>query len=87
MPVLSLGSPITSSAAANPRMFSIEKVSIAALMNEANSGCGWKGFDFSSGWNCTPTNQGWSRNSTISGSTPSGDIPEKISPAFSNLSL
>jgi len=30
----------------------------AAPMNEANSGCGSNGRDFSSGWNCTPTNQG-----------------------------
>ena len=36
--------------------------STAASMKEANSGCGSKGRDFSSGWNCTPTNQGWSGN-------------------------
>ena len=34
--------------------------STAAPMKEANSGCGSKGRDFSSGWNCTPMNQGWS---------------------------
>jgi hypothetical protein len=26
-------------------------------MKDANSGCGAKGRDFSSGWNCTPMNQ------------------------------
>ena len=30
---------------------------------------------FSSGWNWTPTNQGWSGRSTISGSSPSGLMP------------
>ena len=30
----------------------------AAAMKLANSGCGSNGRDFSSGWNCTPTNQG-----------------------------
>ena len=32
--------------------------STAASMKEANNGCGAKGRDFSSGWNCTPMNQG-----------------------------
>src|ERR1041384_6999016 len=45
----------------------------AAAMNDANSGCGSNGRDFSSGWNCTPTNQGWSSYFTISGRIPSGD--------------
>ncbi len=49
--------------------------STAASMNDANSGCGSNGRDFSSGWNCTPTNQGWSSYSTISGRMPSGDDP------------
>jgi hypothetical protein len=31
---------------------------IAAPMKEAKRGCGSKGLDFSSGWNCTPMNQG-----------------------------
>ena len=44
-------------------------------MKLANSGCGSKGRDFSSGWNCTPMNQGWSASSTVSGSRPSGDMP------------
>ena len=44
-------------------------------MKLANSGCGSKGRDFSSGWNCTPMNQGWSGSSMISGSRPSGDRP------------
>ena len=30
----------------------------AASMKLANSGCGSNGLDLSSGWNCTPTNQG-----------------------------
>ena len=30
----------------------------AAVMKPANNGCGSNGFDFSSGWYCTPTNQG-----------------------------
>src|SRR5581483_11106750 len=49
---------------------------IAASMNEANSGCGSNGRDFSSGWNCTPMNQGWSSYSTISGRMPSGQPGE-----------
>jgi hypothetical protein len=32
--------------------------SMAARMKSMNSGCGVSGFDFNSGWNCTPTNQG-----------------------------
>ena len=55
--------------------------STAAPMKEANSGCGSKGRDLSSGWNCTPMNQGWSGSSMISGSSPSGDMPEKRKPA------
>jgi Protein of unknown function (DUF1214) len=51
--------------------------STAAPMKEAKSGCGSKGRDFSSGWNCTPMNQGWSGISTISGNSPSGESPEK----------
>ena len=31
-------------------------------MKEVNSGCGSNGRDFSSGWYCTPMNQGWSGN-------------------------
>src|SRR6185369_9174717 len=54
----------------------------AAAMKDENSGCGSKMRDFSSGWNCTPTNHGWSGISTISGSTPSGDMPEKRRPHF-----
>ena len=34
--------------------------STAAAMKLANSGCGSNGRDFSSGWYCTPMNQGWS---------------------------
>src|SRR5205085_7459669 len=59
----------------------------AAWINDANSGCGSNGRDFSSGWNCTPMNQGWSSYSTISGKTPSGDRPEKRRPCCSSRSL
>ncbi len=45
---------------------------IAAATKLANRGCGAKGRLFSSGWNWTPTNQGWSSRSTISGSDPVG---------------
>ena len=48
-------------------------------MNDVNRGCGSNGFDFSSGWNWTPINHGWSGISTISGRMPSGDMPEKRS--------
>ena len=41
-------------------------------MKPANSGWAAVGFDLNSGWNCTATNQGWSGNSTISTSEPSG---------------
>jgi acrylyl-CoA reductase (NADPH) len=58
----------------------------AARMKSRNSGCGSKGFDFSSGWNCTPMNQGWSFTSTISGRRPSGDMPEKHQPLPSSAS-
>src|SRR5262249_22006587 len=34
--------------------------STAAPTNEAKRGCGSNGRDLSSGWNCTPMNQGWS---------------------------
>ncbi len=44
-----------------------------------------KGRDFSSGWNCTPMNHGWSGISTISGNSPSGESPEKRKPAASSL--
>ena len=54
----------------------------AAAMNEVNSGCGSSGLDFSSGWNCTPMNQGWSGISMISGSLPSGDQPDTSMPCL-----
>src|SRR5215216_7538397 len=50
--------------------------STAAPTKLWNSGCGSKGRDFSSGWNCTPMNHGWSSYSTISGRSPSGERPE-----------
>jgi hypothetical protein len=61
--------------------------STAAPMNEANSGCGSNGRDFSSGWNCTPMNQGWSVNSMISGKMPSGYMPQNRMPRCSSRSL
>src|SRR4029077_20047070 len=57
----------------------------AASTKDANNGCGSKGRDFSSGWNCTPMNHGWSSYSTISGKIPSGDSPEKRRPCCSSL--
>ncbi len=48
---------------------------IAASMKPKNNGCGCCGFELNSGWNCTATNQGWSRISTISGKPCSGLIP------------
>src|SRR5690606_7956352 len=58
--------------------------SLAASMKLAKRGWGSKGRDFSSGWNCTPMNQGWSVRSTISGSLPSGEVPEKSRPLASS---
>src|SRR3569623_749328 len=58
----------------------------AAAMKLANSGCGSNGLLFSSGWNWTPTNQGCSGRSTISGSMPSGDMPLNTNPPFSSAS-
>ena len=49
------------------------------MINEENKGCGFKGLDLNSGWNCTPMNHGWFFNSTISGNLLSGEIPENIS--------
>ena len=53
------------------------------MINDENNGWGEKGLDLNSGWNWTPINQGWFFNSIISGSVPSGDNAEKISPFFS----
>lgn len=39
-----------------------------------------------SGWNCTPTNQGWSFNSIISIRSPLTSLPTKVRPAFSRRS-
>lgn len=50
-------------------------------MKLANSGCGSKGFDFSSGWNCTPINHGWSGLSTISGSAPPDQVRGRLAHA------
>jgi hypothetical protein len=58
--------------------------STAASTKEENSGCGSNGRDFSSGWNCTPMNHGWSACSMISGNTPSGDMPENRTPCCSS---
>src|SRR5690606_11597235 len=56
----------------------------AASMKLANSGWGSNGLLLSSGWNCTPINQGWSVRSTISGSRPSGETPENSRPLASS---
>ena len=48
------------------------------MINDENKGCGDKGLDLNSGWYWTPINHGWFLISTISGSFPSGDIPENI---------
>src|SRR5207237_141341 len=61
--------------------------STAAFTKLVNSGCGWNGFDLSSGWYCTQLNQGCSGISMISGSVPSGDMPEKRMPFASSRSI
>ncbi len=58
----------------------------AAAMKDVKSGCGLRGVDLNSGWNWQPRNQGWSLSSTISTSSPSGDIPLITSPAAFNTS-
>jgi hypothetical protein len=47
------------------RHYTSRLYSTAAPMKDENSGCGAKGRDFSSGWNCTPMNAGWSLGSMI----------------------
>src|SRR5262245_39273202 len=69
------------------RVYTSRLCSIAAPMKLANSGCGSKGRLFNSGWYCTPMNQGWSPYSIVSGSTPSGDMPENDRPQSSSRCL
>ena len=40
------------------RFYTSLVLSFAAAIKPTNKGCGAKGFDFSSGWNCTPMNHG-----------------------------
>src|SRR5690606_4768622 len=62
--------------------FSTEYFS-AASMSPTNSGCGRVGLERSSGWAWVPTKNGCLScgSSTYSTSEPSGDSPEKTSPA------
>ena len=53
---------------------------LAASTKLANSGCGFSGRDWNSGWNCTATNHGWPGSSAISTNLPSGDRPEMRMP-------
>ena len=62
-------------------------ISFAALTKPTNNGAGLLGLDFNSGWNCPAIKYGWFLYSTISTNFPSGEVPEQISPAFSNFSL
>src|SRR5690606_20267706 len=55
--------------------------STAAPTNATKSGCGRGTVDLYSGWNCTPTNHGWSAISMISTSPLSGLTPVNRSPA------
>ena len=57
------------------------------FINETNNGCGVKGLDFNSGWNCTPINQLWLGNSIISTKSVSGFLPHKTIPDLVNDSI
>ena len=59
---------------------------LAAAMNSRNKGWALLGRLFSSGWNWTPTNQGWPGSSTISTSRPSGERPARDRPAAVSFS-
>lgn len=58
---------------------------IHALIKAVKSGCGSKGLALNSGWNWVPRKKGCVDigSSAISHKYPSGDLAEKISPAFS----
>ena len=56
----------------------------AAPTKDAEQRMRREGRDFSSGWNCTPMNQGWSGISMISGRRRSGDQPETTKPCSAN---
>ena len=61
---------------------SLSQGALAARMKSLKSGWQAKGFDFNSGWNWHPRNQGWSScSSMISTNFRSGDIPAKDMPA------
>ena len=53
----------------------------AAATKARNRGWARLGRDLNSGWNWTARNQGWFGSSTISTRVPSGDRPERTSPA------
>src|SRR2546421_838477 len=54
-----------------------------APMKSRNSGCGRLGRLLNSGWNCEPTNQGWSANSMISTKLLSAERPLTTTPCVS----
>ena len=56
---------------------------MAAAIKARNNGCGRRGRDFSSGWNCVPMKNGCPFSSMISTSPRSGFTPDAMSPRFS----
>ena len=58
----------------------------AALISPTNSGCGLLGRLLNSGWNCTPTKKSSPGISTVSTRRPSGERPDRHSPAFCSTS-
>src|SRR5580658_69569 len=58
----------------------------AAAIRPSNSGCGRVGRDRNSGCAWVPTKNGWLGSSANSTRCPSGESPEKTSPASSNPS-
>ncbi len=63
-----------------------QRFCFAARINSRNSGWARLGRDFSSGWNWHAANQGCPGSSTTSTSRPSGDRPDRASPAFVSAS-
>ncbi len=68
-----------------PVCYSCPWYRLAAAMKSRNRGWALLGRLFSSGWNWTPTNQGWSGSSTISTSRPSGERPASFRPGLGQL--
>ena len=85
--VASVDVRLGSKADVRPQDYTSRLRSTAAAIKLLNSGCGSKGRDFSSGWNWTPMNQGWSGYSTVSGKSPSGERPVVITPLDEELLL